>query len=374
MVNLRSSSGVAVLLRIARLSLVTVRQHVNAPVSTIVQHKQQFVNSSISREVINHDLDLDLFAIHGRDKGHSKVNKSEPSAQSQKSHLSADLEPLERQSSSESSIKHTADVSPSNAPNAELNKGEILEVENSLDDPRPPVDSSDSSSTSGQTPIQQGGDIDGMVRSWNRTERGNLDPYLIQYLKSLHSKPKERLSHERSASQQDLDVEFLRPDDIRATYNIPIKKGESTPYQQPPAVESPPSNPGVIPEHIIDAGIQKLKLTTSGNKVIIPRSTLLRLIEQTITLSGAAQHGDDVIIERYSPTWHRFARLLRTSDLHKISKLESQKGTPTEQWRKAEYTRNGNFAGEQGSEFSASPGKDRIKGAGTETGNSTTKV
>jgi hypothetical protein len=77
--------------------------------------------------------------------------------------------------------------------------------------------------------------------------------------------------------------------------------------------------PGTIPDHLIHAGIQHLNLTSSAGKVVIPRGMLVRLIEQTINLSGAAVHGDDVVIERYSPTWHRFARLLRTSDLHKIS-------------------------------------------------------
>jgi hypothetical protein len=370
MVNLRSSSAVAVLLRFAPQ---TVQLNLIAPASSIVRRKQQFSNSSISRDVINHGLEVGLLGIRGRPTDHSKANKSELSARSQKSQLTADPEP---QSSSGSSVKPTADVSPSNRkhePIAEPNKGEILKVENSLDKARPPVNSSDSSNTSTKSPIQQRGDIDGIVRSWSRTEQGSLDPYLIQYLKSLQFKPKESLSHERAASQQDLDVEFLRPNDIRATYNNPIKRRDLNPNEQPPAVGSPSYNPSVIPEHIIDTGIQKLKLTTSGNKIIIPRSTLLRLIEQTITLSGAGLHGDDVIIERYSPTWHRFARLLRTSDLHKISKMESQKGTPSEQWQKGGYARNSNFAGEQGSEMT-SHGKDKSKGAGTEYGSSATKV
>jgi hypothetical protein len=71
------------------------------------------------------------------------------------------------------------------------------------------------------------------------------------------------------------------------------------------------------------SGIEHLP-PSIDNKVVIPRPVLVRLIEQTITLSGASVHGNDVVIERYSPTWHRFARLLRTSDLHKISTLGEQ--------------------------------------------------
>ena len=84
-------------------------------------------------------------------------------------------------------------------------------------------------------------------------------------------------------------------------------------------IPMPSGEPGHVPDRIIKAGLQQLKLTTAGNTVVISRPVLIELIERTITLSGAAISGDDVTIERYSPTWHRFARLLRTSDLHKIS-------------------------------------------------------
>ena len=86
-------------------------------------------------------------------------------------------------------------------------------------------------------------------------------------------------------------------------------------------INTPSGEPAEIPEHVINGGVERLKLKSMGNTVIIPRSVLKRLIERTITLSGASILGENVVIERYSPTWHRFARLLRTSDLDKISSL-----------------------------------------------------
>lgn len=156
---------------------------------------------------------------------------------------------------------------------------------------------------------------------------GVLDPYLVSYLKSLQSNSsrlhKGRDSHDAKHSQQDLDIDTLRPSDIRATYTTRKRKLHS----EMEAVDTKPvihvsGEPAAVPEHLIHAGLQHLNLTTSGGKVVIPRTMLVRLIEQTINLSGAAVSGDDVVIERYSPTWHRFARLLRTSDLHKISTLK----------------------------------------------------
>jgi hypothetical protein len=151
----------------------------------------------------------------------------------------------------------------------------------------------------------------------------NLDPYLECYLKTLPSKSstkvKRQIIPERNTSRQDRDVEFLHPNDIRTTYNLRPQPSDIT--GDPFKVSALPKEPGVIPDTIVDVGIQRLKLSSSGDRVVIPRSILLRLIEQTITLSGAALNGEDVVIERYSPTWHRFARLLRTSDLDKISQL-----------------------------------------------------
>jgi hypothetical protein len=151
----------------------------------------------------------------------------------------------------------------------------------------------------------------------------NLDPYLEHYLRTLPSKSqthaKSQIMSERNPSRQDRDVEFLHPNDVRATYHLSHQLADVT--QQSAKATNAPAAPGHIPDDVIDASIQRLKLQSSGDRVVIPRSVLGRLIEQTITLSGAALHGDDVVIERYSPTWHRFARLLRTSDLDKISAL-----------------------------------------------------
>ena len=154
-----------------------------------------------------------------------------------------------------------------------------------------------------------------------------LDPYLVSYLKSLQSDSsklhKGRDSHDGKHSQQDLDINTLRPSDIRATYTTRKRKLHSEKEAvNPKSVIHVSGEPAAVPEHLIHTGLQHLNLTTSGGKVVIPRTVLVRLIEQTINLSGAAVSGDDVVIERYSPTWHRFARLLRTSDLHKISTLK----------------------------------------------------
>lgn len=161
------------------------------------------------------------------------------------------------------------------------------------------------------------------------TPHDRVDPHLVQYLKSVHPKPLKHLtSHDSShtkPSRQDLDIEFLRPDDIRSNYLFRSQSvGSESKNKDINSARVTSGAAGYVSEHLVDADIQHLKLTSSGANVVIPRPILVKLIEQTISLSGAAVHGDDVVIERYSPTWHRFARLLRTSDLHKISTLKSQ--------------------------------------------------
>ena len=177
------------------------------------------------------------------------------------------------------------------------------------------------------------------ISRFTDTSLSNLDPYLVPYLKSLQSKSssssKPPVSVDNHPNKHDLDIEFLRPNDVRATYVCRKKKtnvdkdGGDTNGRKTASGE-----PGTIPDYLIHAGIQHLNLSSSDGKVVIPRGVLVRLIEQTINLSGAAVCGDDVVIERYSPTWHRFARLLRTSDLHKIS-------TSTEVLNPADSTHNG---------------------------------
>lgn len=156
----------------------------------------------------------------------------------------------------------------------------------------------------------------------------SLDPYLLHYLKSVESSRrkggvKPTIVLENKTSRNDLDVESLRPIDVRTSY-MPKKKGMTEDLKASSTsndINTSSGEPAEIPEHIINGGVERLKLKSMGNTVIIPRSVLIRLIERTITLSGASISGENVIIERYSPTWHRFARLLRTSDLDKISSL-----------------------------------------------------
>jgi hypothetical protein len=153
-----------------------------------------------------------------------------------------------------------------------------------------------------------------------------LDPYLVHYLKSLRSQssksPKPVITVPNHPAPQDLDVDSLRPVDLRSNYGQRTFKSSTVRGHNPHISNGGPSGePGVIPEHLAHDSVKALNLPSSGGKVIIPRALLVRLIEETINLSGAAIRGNDVLIERYSPTWHRFARLLRTSDLHKISTL-----------------------------------------------------
>jgi hypothetical protein len=159
----------------------------------------------------------------------------------------------------------------------------------------------------------------------------NMDPYLERYVKSqkqdVSSLRKDPLPQDRHRNQRDVDVDLLKPSDIRATYIAPRRNKIRSHRPQTVDKVSDLSSDGPVSteEHLVEAGIQHLNLASTAGKVVIPRSVLVRLIEQTITLSGAAVHGEDVVIERYSPTWHRFARLLRTSDFHKISSLGEPK-------------------------------------------------
>ena len=166
----------------------------------------------------------------------------------------------------------------------------------------------------------------------------NLDPQLVEYLKSLKppkvfsANPKRPTQEPIRPSPEDADIDLLRPHDIRANY---ATAGKSKQYKHT-GNNAQGSGPlsrqsgvvGDVPEHEADTRIQRLGLKREGDRVVIPRPILRKLIEDTITLSGASIQGEDVIIQRYSPTWHRFARLLRTSDLHKISSSRSS-GPPS---------------------------------------------
>jgi hypothetical protein len=160
---------------------------------------------------------------------------------------------------------------------------------------------------------------------FSTSTRDTLDPYLVHYLKSLRSQssktPKPVITVPDHPAPQDLDVDSLRPVDLRSNYGRHEFKSSVGGHNLRISNGGPSGEPGVIPERLVHDCVKALNLPSSGGKVIIPRALLVRLIEETINLSGAAVRGNDVVIERYSPTWHRFARLLRTSDLHKISTL-----------------------------------------------------
>jgi len=182
------------------------------------------------------------------------------------------------------------------------------------------------SSTSSDSPISSASITGNMGSSSYTSSVDTLDPYLIHYLKSLRSKsskpPKPPIREPNRPTPQDLDVDSLRPVDVRSIYRQRKSRSGMAPKDsQRASVGTPSGEPGLIPDHLTHAKIKTLNLPSLDGKVVIPKAVLVRLIEETINLSGAAVCGDDVIIERYSPTWHRFARLLRTSDLHKISSL-----------------------------------------------------
>jgi hypothetical protein len=206
----------------------------------------------------------------------------------------------------------------------DLNSGHLQESQSILDKSEGQINASASGST--DTTVSKGPKFYEPFHALGTREMdavNHLDPYLEHYLRTLPSKSqthaKSQIIIERNSGRQDRDVEFLHPNDVRATYNLSHQSTDMT--QRSIGAANVPAAPGHIPDNVVDAGIQRLKLPSSGDRVVIPRAVLGRLIEQTITLSGAALHGDDVVIERYSPTWHRFARLLRTSDLDKISAL-----------------------------------------------------
>lgn len=163
----------------------------------------------------------------------------------------------------------------------------------------------------------------------------SVDPYLLHYLETVQPKYQTRskrpISAKRKYSKQDSDIEFLQPNDIRATYAAKERQTQSEKASHDTITSIFTSREsGEDSGYSVNSGLQLLNIPSSGSRVVIPRAVLTRLIEQTINLSGAAVNGDSVVIERYSPTWHRFARLLRTSDLHKISRIKTQDPNPSQ--------------------------------------------
>ena len=325
MVLWRSASSFTVLLRVSRWPSISVPP----PVTPTAPAYSAFHNRPspyVPRDDGDHDPEIDLITLRRRADSRAISNKTSSDPQKAGQVFKPNDGPPvvgKNQSIDETTSRSAVDLPNSAA--SKLNSGshESEAQTDILQEVKTPVDSSGltmatSNEVTEQPKESKYGSADPCINT--------LDPYLVQYLKSLQHLPakstKRPISLDRRTNQQDLDVDFLRPNDIRSTYGSRKKRTQIRNNKSDVNVIKPTSGvPGIIPDHLIHAGIQHLNLSSSDGKVVIPRTVLLRLIEQTINLSGAAVHGDDVIIERYSPTWHRFARLLRTSDLHRISTL-----------------------------------------------------
>ena len=327
MVFWRSTSSFAVLLRVSRSpSRVTPRAVTTAAPS--LHPAQSGPTPSAPRDEGDHDPDIDLITLRRRSKLNDTSTKT--STAIDHDHHKPDT-PAAPSRDSPDANSPIINVPPQPAaPELQKTDSKASKLQSHLDGLAKAIDESNPQRPTSLSKDELRVSLKPKQNSrTNYTSRkeGILDPYLVTYLKSLQSNPskmqKATATHDGNRSKQDLDIDTLRPSDIRATYNT--QKGnlpsEKDATDMKPAV-SVSGEPAVIPEHLIHAGLQHLNLPTSGGKVVIPRTMLVRLIEQTINLSGAAVSGDDVVIERYSPTWHRFARLLRTSDLHKISTLK----------------------------------------------------
>lgn len=298
MVNWRSTSSFAVLLQLSRLSSRTIQLNGVSPTSSSLNHKRQDFNSSAPRDDDNRDTRIDLTALRSAPND-NKEDKSEHSTPTYDSHHHTNAEQAELRLSSGSVFDPAVQALASNhtAGNNVERKGEPLRTK--------------------ETTMKAFDD----EPSWQVRIQDSLDPYLVQFLKSVAPKSSHKANYE--TNKQDLDLEFLLPDDVRAAHNIFKKELNIDPKPVSPFLGFPPYPKKT--ENSFERMVRLLELRTPGNPVIIPRATLIKLIEETITLSGAALRGDDVVIETYSPAWHRFARLLRTSDLHAISKLEAEK-------------------------------------------------
>ena len=345
MVLWRSTSSFAVLLQISKSPPKTVPRSVtsSAPVFGAARIRS---SPLIPRDDGDHDPEIDLITLRRRvgqdftpkqSSGVSEKNELETKPKSKEEGHSDRISesivthpPVSAASPTSTTISKSAEeISPSN-----VGRGLLKEASTTFGG------ASLKSDMSASKDLHRGGST---RDSWSsNTSINNLDPCLVPYLRSLQSKPSNSTEHQvplhGQPSQQDLDVDLLRPNDIRATYASRKKRTYSHKENGSiDAIKRTSGEPGIVPDHLIHAGIQHLNLPSSDGKVVIPKTVLLRLIEQTINLSGAAVHGDDVIIERYSPTWHRFARLLRTSDLHKISTLtESPVSIPVNSKQKTE--------------------------------------
>jgi hypothetical protein len=334
MVLWKSSSYCAVLLR---ASSPAVLRTVSNTVASFNPHCSPSSSASPPQDEGDHDPDIDLITLRRRsvqqkekisEQTTSTSDASKQTSPKQPSESSGDhpAKPIDNASAPKQNNESRASDPPeyvrTTGPYAQIDTPHLIRSTSQSK----PTDDLSASETS-----RPAIEVDHTKHHSAGNTSKNLDPYLVHYLKSLRpdpaSLPKRAAHKDRHRNHRDLDVDFLQPSDVRATYIKPTGK-QSHPNRQHRVVDAPdvpPAGPESINELFVNAGIQHLNLTSMNGKVVIPRPVLVRLIEQTITLSGASVHGDDVAIERYSPTWHRFARLLRTSDLHKISSLAEPK-------------------------------------------------
>jgi hypothetical protein len=327
MVFWRSTSSFAVLLRVSRSpSRITPRAVTTAAPS--LHPVQSGPPTSAPRDEGDHDPDIDLITLRRRSKLNDTSSKASTGVDHD--HRKSDTAAAPSRDSPDATSPIINVPPHPAAPELQKPDSKASKLQSHLDGLAKAIDESNpqrpTSTSKDKLRVSLKPKEDSRSNYRSRKE-GILDPYLVSYLKSLQSDPskmqKDTATRDGNRSKQDLDIDTLRPSDIRATYTTQKRKlhSEKEAIDMKSAV-SVSGEPTVVPEHLIHAGLQHLNLPTSGGKVVIPRTMLVRLIEQTINLSGAAVSGDDVVIERYSPTWHRFARLLRTSDLHKISALK----------------------------------------------------
>lgn len=329
MVTGRSASSFAVLLRISRYPCKTAPRPVTtcAPAFNATQNHHSPV---VPLDDGDHDLDIDLVTLRRRPAPKLDSKPTLKDAQEAEQEIKSRPPPEHSLDRPDESIINAPPLSAEHAASTSSSK---LPFEKNSPQPQRGLTKGDTRVVAGsqsECGVAAPKDVKRRRQSSEGKSRSsdasfnNLDPFIVPYLKSLQHKSskatKPPVSVDSHPSPQDLDVEFLRPNDIRATY-VARRKRMNTGKNEGEVNNGKTTSgePGIIAEHLIHAGIQHLNLALSDGKVVIPRRALVRLIEQTINLSGAAVHGDDVVIERYSPTWHRFARLLRTSDLHKIS-------------------------------------------------------
>ena len=324
----RSAATFAVLLRVPRSPSKLAPRAVATNAPSPHHPAQPGFPSPALRDEGDHDPDIDLITLRRRPKRDDTSSNMSSRVDHEHSESDTHASGCSTSSSTNDPVAPNSPVSP--LPELRQTESRASKLQSHLDGLAKAIDDcvtqhpkSASGGFVGDTSKQE----DHATRASRFSgKEGVLDPYLVSYLKSLQSgssKARKDKAQDEEHIQQDLDIDSLQPSDVRATFtNRKMKLHSDKGASDMKPVTHVSGEPAVVPEHLVKAGLQHLNLPISGGKVVIPRTMLVRLIEQTINLSGAAVSGNDVVIERYSPTWHRFARLLRTSDLHKISALK----------------------------------------------------